>query len=288
MLSAVVGKLRPASKASEDTHTESMHEKADQQGNSPDSPHSVSSEPTAVPSPESQSQALDEKEAIRSAEGPAADRAAAKQVYGIVDNNSNENRQVSVEGSDEKAAIKQSDSNGDEKSATKQAEEDKITRQRTIQYSDSVKDANVNEAPETTATQSAAGVQRSTSKKGRRRGNTKSSTKPPMEEVLTREEAEELLKLVQGHLVQWPYDWYVLRPTILSRYFFRFPHADISFAGSRKKNVVGIGCIISISWLLWRSMTDGAVAFRDPWSFEKRFSFFLSFFPFPFSGLTVV
>ncbi|KAI7231645.1 phospholipase D [Hortaea werneckii] len=208
MLSAVVGKLRPGSKASEDTQTESMHEKTDQQGHSPDSPHSVSSEPTAVPSPESQSQALDEKEAIRPAEGPAADRAAAKQVYGIVDNNSNENRQVSsVEGSDEKAAIKPSDSNGDEKSATKQAEDDKITRQRTIQYSDSVKDANVNEAPETTATQSAAGVQRSTSKKGRRRGNTKSSTKPPMEEVLTKEEAEELLKLVQGHLVQWPYDW---------------------------------------------------------------------------------
>jgi hypothetical protein len=33
------------------------------------------------------------------------------------------------------------------------------------------------------------------------------------------DEANELLKMVQGHLVVWPYDWYVIR---LMRFLFPF------------------------------------------------------------------
>jgi phospholipase D1/2 len=28
-----------------------------------------------------------------------------------------------------------------------------------------------------------------------------------VEEVMSKEDAEELLNMIQGHLVQWPYDW---------------------------------------------------------------------------------
>ncbi|KAF2485266.1 hypothetical protein BDY17DRAFT_247509 [Neohortaea acidophila] len=74
----------------------------------------------------------------------------------------------------------------------------------------------VNRAPETTATQSmptsttpVPGVQKSNSQKQRkRRGTTaKSSARSVPEEVLDKDEAEGLLKLVQGHLVTWPYNW---------------------------------------------------------------------------------
>ncbi|KAF2862888.1 phospholipase D [Piedraia hortae CBS 480.64] len=52
-------------------------------------------------------------------------------------------------------------------------------------------------------------LQPSTSQRRRRRATTKSSrpTFNPAEEILGKEEAEGLLKLVQGHLVVWPYDW---------------------------------------------------------------------------------
>lgn len=54
-----------------------------------------------------------------------------------------------------------------------------------------------------------ATLQSSMSQKRRKRTNTKGSTKTPAvpEELLGREEAEDLLKLVQGSLVLWPYDW---------------------------------------------------------------------------------
>ncbi|KAK3071669.1 Phospholipase D1, partial [Teratosphaeriaceae sp. CCFEE 6253] len=79
-------------------------------------------------------------------------------------------------------------------------------RRRTVQYSNGT-----NQAPETTATQGTAGLQHSMSGRRRRRGTTKSSGRPaPVEEVLGRDEAEDLMKLVQGHLVLWPYDWCVL------------------------------------------------------------------------------
>jgi phospholipase D1/2 len=54
-------------------------------------------------------------------------------------------------------------------------------------------------------------MQHSTStKKRRNRANTKGSMKNGgvyEPEILTKDEAEGLLKLIQGHLVVWPYDW---------------------------------------------------------------------------------
>ena len=50
----------------------------------------------------------------------------------------------------------------------------------------------------------------STSKRGRRRGNTRSSMRAfaaSDETLLEKHDAEELLKMVQGTLVLWPYDW---------------------------------------------------------------------------------
>ncbi|KAK8219889.1 Phospholipase D1 [Zalaria obscura] len=91
------------------------------------------------------------------------------------------------------------------------------TRTRTIQYSDEKHQKHnekLDHAPETTATQSEkqtnGGLQHSnsTTTRRRRRATTKSSAKPfYQEEVLEKDDAEELLKLVQGHLVLWPYDW---------------------------------------------------------------------------------
>ena len=83
-------------------------------------------------------------------------------------------------------------------------------RQRTIQIS-----PDANSAPETTATATGNGnnLQHNTSQKRRRRATTKSSAARPnlgvpvVEEVMGREEAEELLGMVQGVLVEWPYDW---------------------------------------------------------------------------------
>jgi phospholipase D1/2 len=97
----------------------------------------------------------------------------------------------------------------DEKDAAKQEnppmEDNDITRQRTVQYSD-----NVNLAPETTAFQTGSTpLQHSTSQKRRRRGTTKSSARPLPDDLLGKDEAEELLKQIQGTLVLWPYDWYV-------------------------------------------------------------------------------
>ena len=193
VLSGFVDKLRPGSKLSnEATHTEeAMIEKEGKR--SPDSPGSgISSGPTAVPSPQPE---IDEKEAHR-----LADHTEARDMQ----------PPNALETVDEKQALKQVDGTQaqkpaevslDEKQAQK-GEDNSLTRPRTVTYSDKI-----NSAPETTATQ-AAGVQHSTSQKRRRRGTTKSSARTVPEEVLGRDEAEELLKLIQGPLVIWPYDWY--------------------------------------------------------------------------------
>lgn len=188
VLNAVVERLRPGSKMSGETVRQ--HEgdgngglQLQQRGMIPGSPagSGLSSEPTAVPSPEpGGGPLLDEKEAAKM--GPDAPAA------------------------DEKPQAQQA-----------QQKEDPVVgvaRQRTVQYSD-----NVNHAPETTATQTnpaapgagvGPGLQHSASQKRRRRATTKSSARPgAVEEVLGKEEAEALLQLVQGTLVSWPYDWYV-------------------------------------------------------------------------------
>ncbi|KAK4503636.1 hypothetical protein PRZ48_004551 [Zasmidium cellare] len=170
LLGGFVDKLRPGSKAStaDTSHTEEVNEKGPARGGSPGSPGSgASSGPTAVPS--SDQTPLDEKDAIKHATPPNDDPSAPKPEE------------------DEKAAAARDDIT--------------VSRTRTIQYSD-----NVNLAPETTATQS-NDLKHNTSQKRRRRGTTKSGVRPLPEEIMGREEAEELLKLVQGHLVLWPYDW---------------------------------------------------------------------------------
>ena len=87
-------------------------------------------------------------------------------------------------------------------------------KSRTIQFPEMTeKEKNFEAGPfQHAATVSGSGnMQHSTSTKRRRnRANTKGSMRNGgvfEPEVLTKEEAEGLLKLVQGHLVVWPYDW---------------------------------------------------------------------------------
>lgn len=58
--------------------------------------------------------------------------------------------------------------------------------------------------------------------------------------------------MVQGHVVLWPYDWYV------------FPHCCVDLlltvvcaAGSTRRRREGIGCTTSISWRRWRYTISG-------------------------------
>lgn len=175
----LTGKMRPSSKKSNDSQPQSQ-ELNEKTGESPQS--GVSSGPTAVPTPEDQP--LDEKDSAREAESEQQKGTATE---------------------DALAAAQQ---NGRAESA--HPEESGVSRQRTITIA-----ADLNEAPETTATQSnttntnGAGLQHATSQRRRRRATTKSSARPPtmVEDVMSKEDAEELLNMVQGHLVQWPYDW---------------------------------------------------------------------------------
>ncbi|PIA89491.1 Phospholipase D1 [Cercospora beticola] len=187
-LSAFVNKLRPGSKSTDSTsHTDEANEKTRTRA-SPGSPGSmISSVPTAVPSPNPRP--LDEKDAMKNDE-PSEPR-----------------EEVETEVSNTLEVPDQT-SNFDSEKAAAQADEP-ISRQRTVQYVDREK---LNETSETTATQSqtsaqANALQHSASRKGRKRGATKSSGRAIPEEVLGREEAEELLNIIQGHLVLWPYDW---------------------------------------------------------------------------------
>ncbi|KAK5168167.1 Phospholipase D1 [Saxophila tyrrhenica] len=170
VLSGLVDKFRPGSRNDELTHVEEMHEeeKANEPLTARSSPASgASSVPTAVPSP--QPGAVDEKEAQKvadQAEQPQESKAAPEQM--------------------------------DEKQAVKEEDFANVERKRTVQYSE-----NVNNASETTATQSNP----MGSQKRRRRGTTKSNGRPTVEEVMGREEAEALLNMIQGHLVLWPHEW---------------------------------------------------------------------------------
>jgi phospholipase D1/2 len=179
MLGAVVDKLRPGSKATEQPGTESMNEK-DAPRLAPGSPGSgASSDPAAVPSP--QVAPLDEKEAAKHADALPA-------------------------------VVEQANLDPTNTSSS-------VGRQRAIQYEDAIHPAPTG-GSETTATQTQPSgtstgnnLQPSASlKRSRRRAGTKSSARNAgnsvaVEEVMGKGEAEELLKLVQGHLVLWPYDW---------------------------------------------------------------------------------
>lgn len=117
---------------------------------------------------------------------------------------------------DEKAAQRQADLDGaanDDPAAT-----NRTSKTRTIQFPD---DTNEAPGPETTATvtngataangnaNGGGGLAHSTSQRKRRRAGTKGSLKPFMtnEEILEKDEAEDLLNLTQGTLVVFPYDW---------------------------------------------------------------------------------
>lgn len=175
VLSGFVEKLHPGSRASEDVRqTREDDEKRSDEIKNEGSPASrdsgVSSGPTAVPSP--QPEVANEKDA-----------------------------QNDLEGAEEK------DHNVKPINAAQEAltDEDVGGQRKAVHY-----DEKINEPPETTATQTATNStapQPSGSQKRRRRGATKSSARNVPEEVLSSEEAESLLKLVQGHLVLWPYDW---------------------------------------------------------------------------------
>ncbi|KAF1354647.1 hypothetical protein BDV97DRAFT_365897 [Delphinella strobiligena] len=100
-----------------------------------------------------------------------------------------------------------------------------LSKSRTVQYADddekatgrlsaATSPAMGTTTSETTAIQSTPSMvvpQHNNSTKRRRRATTKSSGKPffipGMEDVLSKDEAEGLLNLTQGHLVLWPYDW---------------------------------------------------------------------------------
>ncbi|GAB7358799.1 hypothetical protein MBLNU230_g4023t2 [Neophaeotheca triangularis] len=212
VLGGMIGKFRPGSKTSnsETTHTEEAHEKEfiekeageketgekDASSNgSPETGVPSSEDPnTAVPSPNPQP--LDEKEGQRLEDernnGPEA-------FPNLPSNTASDPPQQQQQQKD--TECKETHSNSLTNAA---ATLNPVSKIRTIQYS-----SDVNAAPETTATQS-TNIQQDPSQKQqqrRRRATTKSSGKPPTEEVLTYEEAEKLLKMVQGHLVLWPYDW---------------------------------------------------------------------------------
>ena len=99
-----------------------------------------------------------------------------------------------------------------------------LTRQRTITISEPSKEkdprsitpnsVNSKESPPlgVTSTVETSGPRNSgTQKKRRRRGTMRSTHRPfhadDVDMLLDKHDAEELLKLVQGHLVVWPYDW---------------------------------------------------------------------------------
>jgi phospholipase D1/2 len=173
----LTNKARPSSKRSNESHPQS-HELNEKSGESPAS--GISRAPTAVPTPDDRP--LDEKDFVKEADANQQKDALTEGPLSLAPQTS--------------------------KSEPTQPEDSAFDRRRTITIA-----ADLNDAPETTATQSnttnGAGLQHATSRKGRRRATTKSSARPPImaEEVMSKEEAEELLNMIQGHLVVFPYDW---------------------------------------------------------------------------------
>jgi phospholipase D1/2 len=213
---------RPSSKKSNESHPQS-HELQEKIGESPAS--GISRAPTAVPTPDDR---------------PLDEKAFAKE------EDANQQKNASSEGPLSLAPQTS-------KAEPTQPEDSPFDRRRTITIA-----ADHNDAPETTATQSnttnGAGLQHATSRKGRRRATTKSSARPPImvEEVMSKEDAEELLNMIQGHLVVFPYDWYVV-PRLMLKFATRILIFD--FPGSRKKRKAVIGYTLLISLRRWRFTT---------------------------------
>ncbi|KAF2718785.1 phospholipase D [Polychaeton citri CBS 116435] len=188
LFSGLGSKRRPASRASTSTVAAGAAESDEKFGQeSPAHDNASVSGPTAVATPDSR--ATDSAGAPNGADGPVTASALDNEKLSPIDANNTSNNDFAPDAAG-------------------------VTRRTTIQYSDSVNPPPAHDVLSPTSTsQQQAGVHKSDSTKQqqrRRRATTKSSARPPglhPEEVLGREEAEELLKLVQGHLVQWPYDW---------------------------------------------------------------------------------
>lgn len=236
VLDNIKHKLRPGSKAAwDETQTEEKN-----RGGIPGSPYSgTSSVPTIVPSPNQAP--LDEKDAAKQEDASRPDDVEA------------DGRDMPMS---EKVATE--DIPLDEKSALS-PEDNGITRQKTVQYSDEI-----TPVPELTSSQDPP-LAHSGSQKRRRRGTTKSSGKAMSEEVLPKEEAEELLKMLQGHLVLWPYDWYVC--DVLE---MRNGMIDIltfcDSLGWKRKNVAATGSTTSTSSRHWRFMTETVISLLKRWN----------------------
>lgn len=103
------------------------------------------------------------------------------------------------EGLDEKEAMKAEDARTNTSTMTSEGESKKMQRERTV---------TISEPPAPVAP-----VKSGPSTKRRKRATTKSSTRAfhanDENAMLSKHDAEELLNLVQGHLVIWPYNWYV-------------------------------------------------------------------------------
>ncbi|KAK0269983.1 Phospholipase D1 [Friedmanniomyces endolithicus] len=190
LFGAALNKLRPGSRGGEEaqSHVEALREKEGRVEHPPGSPSGsgLSTGQTVVPSP----QPGDEKDGIATI--------AATTKYG------------GGEGiaPDDRTGMPLSSSSLHQQPKVEDAGETSFERKRTVQYSDSV-----NLAPEMTATTQHSGsnagfLQHSASQtKQRKRRGTAGRSVGAMEEVLGREEAEDLMGLVQGTVVLWPYDW---------------------------------------------------------------------------------
>ncbi|KAF2278997.1 phospholipase D [Westerdykella ornata] len=93
-------------------------------------------------------------------------------------------------------------------STTAAANNANLSRNRTVTISEPTREASTRTANGNLNMNSVASAG---SRKGRRRGTTKSSTRAfhaqDNDILLDKEDAKRLLELVQGHLVVWPYDW---------------------------------------------------------------------------------
>lgn len=93
----------------------------------------------------------------------------------------------------------------------------------------------------------------------RRRATTKSSNPlRPADQILTKAEAEELMNLVQGSLVVFPYDWWVF---YAGDHFKSF--ADLSRVGSGKKRKVVNGYTRLIPWRQSRSSKSSSLSHQS-------------------------
>ena len=100
---------------------------------------------------------------------------------------------------------------------------------------------------------SSCGTTRTTgTQKRRRRATSRSSRREfhASDDIIGRGDAEELMELTQGHLVLWPYDWWVSSFSLISRFGANVLCVVVGFL---ERNREGTGCIVSMGWRHWKS-----------------------------------